>query len=151
MRISKHGVLYVNNGIRKGKRNPFLKNLSEPPISIPSKPALFLPARAMANAPFASSIAGSAPKLRNPLSFLAIALVFVFLENGRTAASAEEVIIGAAGGVVNAGADASPRCSDGHPECPEWADMLECEANSKFMHVECRKSCLICGGGDADM
>ena len=38
-------------------------------------------------------------------------------------------------------------CSDENELCPSWAAIGECQRNSAYMHVECRKSCGFCKGG----
>ena len=38
-------------------------------------------------------------------------------------------------------------CVDLDIHCPSWAQMGECDKNPDYMHVNCRKSCHICGGG----
>ena len=41
-------------------------------------------------------------------------------------------------------------CSDENELCPSWAAIGECQRNSAYMHVECRKSCGFCKGGGSE-
>ena len=36
-------------------------------------------------------------------------------------------------------------CVDNNEKCDEWASMGECEANPRYMLINCKKSCMICG------
>jgi hypothetical protein len=40
-------------------------------------------------------------------------------------------------------------CEDDKDECGEWVswESNECEKNKNFMHVHCKRSCGLCGGG----
>jgi hypothetical protein len=39
----------------------------------------------------------------------------------------------------------SLNCSDNNDECATWASQGECDANPKYMLVQCKKSCYVCG------
>jgi hypothetical protein len=40
---------------------------------------------------------------------------------------------------------ASEECADGHQFCENWAGRGQCTRNKQFMHMECKKSCGLCG------
>lgn len=62
------------------------------------------------------------------------------------AAGAEEQVCDANGVCKSVGS--SSTCSDNHEECETWYSQGECDANPKYMLVECRKSCFVCGTDD---
>jgi subtilisin family serine protease len=39
----------------------------------------------------------------------------------------------------------APACADEKPECRIWAAVGECTATREFMHMQCRRSCRLCG------
>ena len=36
-------------------------------------------------------------------------------------------------------------CIDEDLQCEDWASVGECEVNSRYMLIKCRKSCNVCG------
>eukprot|EP00966_Prymnesium_polylepis_P152867 3531140-Prymnesium_polylepis.1 len=47
-----------------------------------------------------------------------------------------------------AAAAAGAACADSLPDCPEWAQMGQCDRNPSVMRARCRQSCGLCSADD---
>lgn len=75
--------------------------------------------------------------------------LFLLLQGGVVSASRYEVTCDA-DGVCTPVKYNNDNCEDYHDDCATWASQGECDANPKYMLVQCQKSCFVCGDDDYD-